>query len=364
MWVLTLAGRDRDGEPFGTFLLDSTVGGAGAYLDHDGLDASGEYPVPRPAVANVESNEAGGPYLYLYRRLLPDTGGPGRTRGGAASGLAVTPHDTDQLHAMLIGHGVEVPNSTGIFGGMEAGCNQAVVRSAEPDDELPLGQVTDRESILKLGGRVQVLGAKPGHFDLHAGDILAYGFQGGGGYGDPLERDPAQVLRDVVDGFVSLHSARQQYGVVILDGSVDLRATEHERARIRSMRLDGRQPTNRRRDPATGMIDIGGVMLVSASGALSCYCGQRLGAAHENFKDHVVTRVVDPSAHGTRIQLHDDLELREHICPGCGALLESEVALKGAASLHTIRLAESREDQAGSTPTARAGAASASQAHD
>ncbi len=61
MWVLTMAGTDRDGGPFGTFLLDSTIGGAGGYLDHDGLDASGEYPVPRPAVANVESNERGGP---------------------------------------------------------------------------------------------------------------------------------------------------------------------------------------------------------------------------------------------------------------------------------------------------------------
>ncbi len=63
MWVLTLAGRDRDGDAFGTFLLDSTIGGAGAYIDDDGLDASGEYPVPRPAMANVESNEASGPYL-------------------------------------------------------------------------------------------------------------------------------------------------------------------------------------------------------------------------------------------------------------------------------------------------------------
>ena len=60
MMVMTLAGRDRDGGPFGTFLLDSTAGGGGAFPDHDGLDGSGDYCVPRPAniVRNVEANES------------------------------------------------------------------------------------------------------------------------------------------------------------------------------------------------------------------------------------------------------------------------------------------------------------------
>lgn len=90
MTVLTMSGADRDGSPFGTFMLDSTAGGGGAYADHDGLDASGDYCVPRPSIANVETNEAAGPYLYLYRRLLADTGGAGRQRGGATIGLALT----------------------------------------------------------------------------------------------------------------------------------------------------------------------------------------------------------------------------------------------------------------------------------
>jgi N-methylhydantoinase B len=338
MWVLTLAGHDRDGGPFGTFLLDSTIGGAGAYIDHDGLDASGEYPVPRPAVANVESNEASGPYLYLYRRLLPDTGGPGRTRGGMASGLAITPHDTDRLHAMLIGHGVEVPNSTGVFGGMEAACNQAVLRPAQGEEDLPIGRVTDPESIIELGGEVHILGAKPGHFDLVAGDVLAYGFQGGGGYGDPIERDPADVVRDVRDGFVTVKSAREQYGVAIQRGQLDVEGTAEERAAIRAERLGGKRPAAAGRELEGNGTDVGGVMMFDAHGQLHCYCGLPLGAAHGNFKDHVLMRVVEPHLHGTRIKLHDQLELREHVCPNCAALLESEVAVKGAPSLHTIRL--------------------------
>ena len=60
-----------------------------------------------------------------------------------ASGLAIAPYDTDQLHAMLIGHRVEVPNSTGVFGGMEAGCNQAILSPAQGEGRLLVGLVTD-----------------------------------------------------------------------------------------------------------------------------------------------------------------------------------------------------------------------------
>jgi N-methylhydantoinase B len=49
---------------------------------------------------------------------------------------------------------------------------------------------------------------------------------GGGGWGNPLERDPAAVLRDTIDGLTSLEAAREQYGVVIVDGAIDRAATD------------------------------------------------------------------------------------------------------------------------------------------
>ncbi len=51
----------------------------------------------------------------------------------------------------------------------------------------------------------------------------------GGGYGDPLERDPRRVLDDVLDGLVSERNAREQYGVVLSGGAVDTGATEQLR---------------------------------------------------------------------------------------------------------------------------------------
>jgi N-methylhydantoinase B len=77
-----------------------------------------------------------------------------------------------------------------------------------------------------------------------SGDHFTRPSAGGGGFGDPLERDPADVREDVADGYVSLERARKDYGVVVreLDAElaeydVDEQATAEERDRIRSERL-------------------------------------------------------------------------------------------------------------------------------
>ncbi len=215
MMVMTLAGEDRDGGPFGTFLLDSTAGGGGAYPDHDGLDGSGDFCVPRPAIANVEANEANGPFLYLYRGFVPDTGGPGRMRGGVGTSLALTPYETSGLHAMLLGHGVEVPNSVGLFGGLPGACGRNFIRRDAGGTQTIAGLAANLDDMLAVG--VDELGPKPGHLALASGDVLGYAFQGGGGYGDPVKRDPIAVLHDVINGHVTVEAAKLQYGVVLAD---------------------------------------------------------------------------------------------------------------------------------------------------
>lgn len=334
MMVLTMAGVGRGNEPFGTFLLDSTAGGGGAYADHDGLNASGDYCVPRPSIANVESNEAGGPFLYLYRRLLSDTGGAGRMRGGSTVGLALTPHDTAELHAMLIGHGVEVPNSTGLFGGLEGSCNETVLRTGE--DASPVGRITDEVTLRGPGGSVSDLGPKPGFFLLKAGDVLAYSFQGGGGYGDPLDRESERVRRDVEEGHVSPESAARLYGLVMEGAEVDVTGTAERREQLRRLRAaDG--PGGGDTPPAEGALEIGPSLRLLGH-ELSCRCGQALGPSDGDWKSTVATRVVEAPAHGAHVRLHDELELREHACPSCGTLLESEVARKDAPNLRSLQL--------------------------
>jgi N-methylhydantoinase B len=326
MTVMTLAGQDRDGGPFGTFLLDSTAGGGGAYPDHDGLDGSGDFCVPRPAIANVEANEANGPFLYLYRGFVPDTGGPGRTRGGAGASLAITPYETEGLHAMMLGHGVEVPNSVGQFGGLPGACGRNFIRRHSGDGAAVAGLAANLDAMLGVG--VEEIGPKPGRMALAAGDVLGYAFQGGGGYGDPLKRDPAAVRLDVVNGHVSVEAAAAQYGVVLKRDGIDAPATAARRNAIRSERL-GHEP---KISPGAGDLKI-------ASGRFRCSCGSDLGGAGDNWKDHARTNVVPAEKLGRHMRTHAELEIREHVCVDCGSLLETEIARKTEASLVTLSLA-------------------------
>ena len=65
---------------------------------------------------------------------------------------------------------------------------------------------------------------------IPAGEKLMIEMPGGGGFGDPRERDPAEVLADVRDGFVSLEAARDVYKVAIRDGAIDEASTQQLRA--------------------------------------------------------------------------------------------------------------------------------------
>ncbi len=335
MSVLTLAGKNRDGESYGTLLLDSMAGGGGASIDQDGLDGSGDYDVPRPAIANVEANEAAGPVLYLFRSFVPDTGGPGRTRGGASTGLALLPYDVENLNAMVIGHGVEVPNSIGLYGGMPGACAYHLLRPSSAGVGELIARYHDAESVMS-DSEVRDLGAKPGGFKVGRGDVFAYTFQGGGGYGDPLQRDPARVARDVEDGYVSARSAAEHYGVVFKNGSSvpDLAATEATRVAIRRDRLGGRSPSAavQRNDPLAPDLRI------SSDGHFHCACGSDLGPIDGNWKDRSASRTIPPEACGFHIHLHDELALREFSCPECATLLELEVLRKDEEPLWTMAL--------------------------
>src|SRR5207247_6088000 len=75
-----------------------------------------------------------------------------------------------------------------------------------------------------------------------ATDAFEHTWSGGGGFGDPLDRDPARVFADVLNDAVSEGAAKEIYGVVIDAGSVDVAATAERRAEIRRRRLNGGAP--------------------------------------------------------------------------------------------------------------------------
>lgn len=182
------------------------------------------------------------------------------------------------------------------------------------------------------------MGPKPGFFVLNTGDVFAYSFQGGGGYGDPVERSPEDVEADVAAGLVSRAAAERLYGVVISSEGIDVESTLTRRAEIRGRRLG--HPPVRSIDPQEVRQGrpIGDHLVVAPDTTVFCRCGECLGGLSD-WKAGATRSIADPHDHAVMLELHDQLELREHACPGCGALLESEVARIGAPDLVSIQLA-------------------------
>jgi N-methylhydantoinase B len=283
----------------------------------------------------IVGEETFAPILYLYRRFVTDTGGPGKYRGGRSGGLAITVHDADFLSAFLTTHGVESPNSTGVFGGFPGSCNVNLhIKNTDLLEGFSKGELPSTSE--EFRGEVIDLGAKPGEFKLTRGDIFEYTWQGGGGYGDPLDRDPEMVLRDARGGAVSPECAEAIYGVV-LSGSparVDVTRTQSLRQRLREDRLGSairpakvsRITTGQRLRPMGEYLE---VVVLDGRTAVKCKCGCDLGDAGQNWKERAAVLPVGALTAGPRRRLHQDLEMVELLCPACGTLLSVDIKLKG-----------------------------------
>lgn len=347
--IFNLGGRNQYGEHFGTMLLDSLAGGGGAFSYKDGVHAAGSHPIPVPNIANVETTENIAPILYLHRSLIRDTGGPGRHRGGVSCGLAFTVHDVDELSGVLVSHGAKVPNAQGLCGGHPAACTvNTLIRNSEVRDWFQRGRIPPDLGELR-GERID-LGPKPGKVRLTRGDVFEYTWQGGGGYGDPLDRDPREVAKDVKAGLVSGEVGRKVYGVALdsrMDG-VREAATRTLRERMRRRRLTrpvsgGRAKTKVVRNPF-GDRQVGSlgefIQIVQEGRNLFsvCQCGAVLSDARSNWKDGARRVRLSPKEVGPLIFIHEDLEVHAYYCPGCGRQHAVEVAEKGSPPVFEIEL--------------------------
>jgi N-methylhydantoinase B len=236
---------------------------------------------------------------------------------------------------MVVGHGVQVPNSVGQFGGMPGACAFHFLRKSNSDIAALINANTHIHDLFAGGGSVQRLEAKLGHFALRQGDVFAYSFQGGGGYGDPIRRDPARVAGDVNNGMIRVERAAEIYGVVLREGAADADATGARRNAIRSERLDGQEPKAKLPPQVDGLAE---VCPKIDNGHFRCLCGADFGPATQDWKARAQRKTIPPQACGPYLTLHAELELREFVCSECGTLLEIEVARLGQQSLETIVL--------------------------
>jgi N-methylhydantoinase B len=228
---------DDVGRLRGALLSDHRGGGGGAKPDSDGLDHVGVSFSALSFMSNVEGQELKLPIRYLFRQRLPDSGGPGRYRGGQTVVSAMTSTGASQVTWKSQNTaGADQSNASGIAGGYPgAGSQVVVIRDAaerfrrEPEASLA--------SLAGASGNVEHQRTKSeGAFG--PGDVFLFHAAGGGGFGDPLMRDVEQVAADVATGCVSIGAAREHYGVRIRgSGAVDLETTASERSERALARL-------------------------------------------------------------------------------------------------------------------------------
>jgi N-methylhydantoinase B len=222
-----LAGTNQQRSYFVTTLSDLGLNGSGARANADGINSGGG----RSTAHNVEWFEHNFPVLYLFRRHVKDGAGAGKFRGGAGGEVAITVHNAPEEKIRVVAHGFAgLRNSgQGLFGGYPAAPSVLVlIEETNIVELMSKGKLLD--SLIELDGQTTLLSYR----DFHLGkdDVLYMRLQSGGGYGDPLERDPQLVLADVTDGLISRETARDVYGVVIDEVKDELAKTETEELRI------------------------------------------------------------------------------------------------------------------------------------
>jgi N-methylhydantoinase B len=225
---VSIGGWHADRTPF--IWVDFSCAAWGGRPWADGLDGN-SHIFANMASQSIEMTEAEQPFQILRYELIEDSAGPGKFRGGASfrrdfrfleeEGVLQVRSDRRRFRPF------------GLYGG---GPGRASMNYLDPD------------------GENRILPSKF-TMTIRRGEVFREEVAGAGGWGDPLERDPERVLRDVRNGFVSRAAAEREYGVVLAPGNwtVDAVATAALRRSLRAARnWETVPPTSR--DPSYGAI--------------------------------------------------------------------------------------------------------------
>lgn len=342
----TLAGHHEDGRRFTAVLLDNT-GGSGARAWKDGIDAGGLPGAPAMAIGNVETYEKEHPILYVLRRQAPDTGGPGRWRGGVGTEVMIAPHgNAGPIDLTVLTHGASQPEGLGLYGGYPGSVQvRLLLRETDLAQEFAASRVP-LEVAAMTSRSVDSLEAKQRTL-MQPTDVLVAVCAGGGGYGDPLHRPPHSVRDDVEARVVGLVVARDIYGVVLREEAgvlaVDEAGTLARRAAIRAERATG-TPADHAAPAAQGAAverPIGMASLVADGVHVCAQCRTPLALRAEDPKQGARQRVRSIecvsawNSHG----LTEEIQLREFTCPTCEHLLGVQVARTGEPPMYDTLLA-------------------------
>ncbi len=206
----------RTGETF--IFYEYPAGGTGGFHGGDGSNAVRTWTESdMTTVQPIEAVEQLYPVRVERLALREDSGGPGRWRGGLGLTREIRILSAGARLSVLAEKAVLPP--FGVCGGAAGAANRfRVRRGGETIEPSPLPG--------KVGG-----------FPLELGDVVLIETSGGGGFGDPLEREPERVMADLAEGYVSAGAARDSYGVVADARGLDSTATRRQREALHARRI-------------------------------------------------------------------------------------------------------------------------------
>ena len=350
-----LVGVDDRGQYFGQAILDSFGAGSGARSFGDGVDTSGPTFSPLSMVLNVEQIEQWFPLLFLYRNEDKDGGGAGEWRGGNGIRSAVTPYRAESMTIITNSGGqcISAQNAGGLFGGLPSPAGHYLIYYGTDLLERAAGRVVPGSIYELTAAQVVPLRAKSNGAPLGAGDVMEVRIGGGGGYGDPLERDPARVALDVALGYVSVEAATSIYGVELAgDSTVDSGATEALRVSMRGARAAWRASDGddaAQAIPATGeprrlvhayiaSVDQDGERALVCDRCGHRYCGHGGDYKQAALIDEVPITVI-PSSVDPADFVDEPIVLRRGCCPGCHVQVSAEIVKANEPLKAEMRLA-------------------------
>lgn len=198
-------GRRKDGKPWHSVIIRG--GGMGASAKNDGNYV---YIFPaNGANTPVEIFESDTPLVVEKRELLADSGGVGKMKGGLGKREVFKVPDDSYAPIPPINLGIQsgryIYPAEGLFGGKSGAKAQFLVNGVQ--------------------------GNSYGLTQMKPGDVVTIDAPGGGGYGNPSEREPQIVLHDVIEGYVSIEEAKSEYGVVIDPTTFEIDTEKTDRLR-------------------------------------------------------------------------------------------------------------------------------------
>ena len=347
-WPATIfRGIDQWGERYGYILVDPIGGAIGAFSHADGISTGGQARTPICKMPNIEHTEQDFPVLFLYRKEVPDSGGAGKYRGGMSAESCFIPHNTESITQDTLSSGNATPTGTGMMGGYPGATNEyKYKRNSDIQSRIETGQMVD--DISELNGEDVTLQLRQVDFQQQPVDVYAVVCSAAGGFGDPLDRDIKLVQMDIEGNAVTVEAAREIYGVIVDPDTLEVNqdATYKLRADTRHHRLKGYSGTPIRCNGEIVIHVTENLDLRSDAGheVYCCAkCQTEVGLLGSNYKEHCI-RIDEPVTKsnvliGEPSRFIDDTpEFRQFSCPGCGTLIENEIAMRGEPVLMDIHI--------------------------